>query len=164
MNGIMYVLYFNTIFILFQGKSLDYTLADKEKSIPIANLFSIPQAAVGFLSNVASRLGLKSAGYNPVNTGIVEDLCDKELSEFVLSKGKVVLESEIVASMDANILICQLTTSQCKDSEQSSLRAESPATFSHFDMIGDCLDHHFINGSGKESAMSQVRLLLSSHL
>lgn len=159
MNGDVYVI---MKYVLFQGKLLDHTHADKEKRAPIANLFSIPQAAFGFLSKVASRLGLKSAGYNPVNTGIVEDLCDKEHLELVPSKRKFILESEIKASVDANISIRQLTTTQYNDSEESSVRGESPTTFCHFDMVGDCLDHHFIDGSGKESVVSQVRLVLGS--
>ncbi|CAM8985902.1 unnamed protein product [Rhodiola kirilowii] len=139
----------------YKGKQLDYTRADEVKSAPITNSFSIPQAAVGFLSNVASRLGLKSVGYNLLGAGTINNPSDNEPLKLLPSMRKSFLESEMQASVEADILINQLSETDNKDSVHSSLQNVNTVSFRHFDMIGDCPDHHFIDSSGKGS-VSQV--------
>uniref|UniRef100_A0A7N0TK43 E2 ubiquitin-conjugating enzyme n=1 Tax=Kalanchoe fedtschenkoi TaxID=63787 RepID=A0A7N0TK43_KALFE len=140
-----------------KGKLLDHTRTDEDKSDPISNSFSIPQAALGFLSNVATRLGLKSAAYNPVSTDPVEDPCDNELLELLPSLRESILESELQASVEANILLQNLTKMDDQDNLQSSEKSVNPIKFRHFDMVvGDCSDHHFVDVSGNGSATSQV--------
>ncbi|CAM8918512.1 unnamed protein product [Rhodiola kirilowii] len=139
-----------------KGKLLDHTRADENRIAPITKSHSTTQAAVRFQSNVALRLESTPASYIPISTGAVEDPFDKELLELLPTLRKSIIESEMQASVEANILIHQLTKTEDRVSVRTSLNSANPVTFLHFDMVANCPDHHFIDSSYKGSVASQV--------
>ncbi|KAL4585610.1 hypothetical protein LXL04_010233 [Taraxacum kok-saghyz] len=110
---------------------------DYLKTLYDSTTFDVPRAAIGFLSNVATRL-FGSRNY----TSLVHVSDHVSLNRF---------ESEEV---DDQVFV--ETSEDLKDVSVIS-STKNQKEFRQFDMVNDCSDHHFFDRPGKCSISSQVK-------
>lgn len=140
-----------------------------KKSVDSSSL-SLPRAAIGFFSNIAANLFgslgstslLSTSGHvqycqprskMPSEMEVLE-LCNLCTAEQPLQAG----DFETFAERNSEQ---KVEETQKREDFLSPSGSKSPEIFLKFDMISDCSDHHFINGSGKNLTSSQVNYISS---
>lgn len=116
-------------------------------------------SAIGFFTYVAANL-FNSLGFtSSLNTS---DLVTRNRAQSGMPNEIEALELCHLCTADQPLVAIELQTSAETHSEQKSeyfpspSGSKSPKDFGQFDMVSDCLDHHFVDGSGKSSTSSQV--------
>ncbi|XP_024987651.1 probable ubiquitin-conjugating enzyme E2 24 [Cynara cardunculus var. scolymus] len=118
------------------------------KTIYDSTTFNVSRAAIGFLSNVATRLF-----GSPLYTSL------PVASDHVPGNGPV---SGFDSEEDDQMFVETSTEAEFKETEESKGVSVSSATktmkeIRQFDMVNDCSNHHFIDSPGKGSISSQVK-------
>nr|XP_043623517.1 probable ubiquitin-conjugating enzyme E2 24 [Erigeron canadensis]XP_043623518.1 probable ubiquitin-conjugating enzyme E2 24 [Erigeron canadensis] len=118
------------------------------KTLYDSTTFKVPRAAIGFLSNVARCLfgfspytSLSSASYHASEKETVPDFDSEEVNQVVVETSSEENPTEFKELEDASALS---TNKNLKEIKQ-------------FDMVNDCLNHHFVDSPEKCSASSQVK-------
>lgn len=127
--------------------------------------FFLPQAAIGFLTSIASSL-LGTSGSTSVSGSTPLVHIPEVGSESGISKEKEVLEGsdlcnepQIIDELDTFVKkMLNQEAKQLPENKdlQHSTDSDIPDKFRQFDMAADCSDHNFIS-AGKGFALSQVR-------
>lgn len=117
-------------------------------------------SAIGFFTNVAANL-FSSLGFtSSVNTS---DLVLRNQARSGMPNEIEALELCNLCTADQPLVAIELQTSAETHSEEKSEHfllpsgSKSPKDFGQFDMVSDCLDHHFVDGSGKSLTSSQMK-------
>lgn len=117
-------------------------------------------SAIGFFTNVAANL-FSSLGFaSSLNTS---DLVPRNKARSAMPNEIEALELCNLCTADQPPVAIELQTSAETHSEQKSEHfllpsgSKSPKDFGQFDMVSDCLDHHFVDGSGKSLTSSQMK-------
>ncbi|CAI9279677.1 unnamed protein product [Lactuca saligna] len=99
--------------------------------------FSVPRAAIGFLSNVATRF-FSSQNYTTlyVSSDHVSDSNKEDDQTFVETKFEESEESKVVLDLSSR---------------------ENVKEIRQFDMVNDCSNHHFVDSHEKSSISTQVK-------
>ena len=126
--------------------------------------FFYPQAAIGFFSSIASSI-LGSLGSRSLFSQESSGCISHNAKEYGILLEKEVLEScNHCAEQDLSELQIFETTNikqEFEEIEENKVSmmprpGETSDQFRQFDMVSDCLDHHFL-GESKVLAVSQVR-------
>ncbi|KAK1375317.1 putative ubiquitin-conjugating enzyme E2 24 [Heracleum sosnowskyi] len=110
-------------------------------------------SAIGFFTNVAANL-FSSLGFNLLPHNQARSPMPNEIEALELCN---------LCTIDQPLEAIQLQTTAETHSEQKSEHfllpsgSKSPKDFGQFEMVSDCLDHHFVDGSGKSLTSSQMK-------
>lgn len=132
------------------------------KNLGSSSSFFLPQAAVGFFTNIAASL-LGSLGSTSVSGSLplvhiseVEKESGISNEKDVLETSELFIESEPVAEMEIFGKKRESEVFQLGKDLPHSTSNENPIKVRQFDMVADCSDHHFL-GACKGLALSQVK-------
>ncbi|XP_074329137.1 putative ubiquitin-conjugating enzyme E2 24 isoform X3 [Apium graveolens] len=118
-------------------------------------------SAIGFFTNVAANLFCSLGFTSSLNTS---DLVARNQARSGIPNEIEALELCNLCTADQPLVAIESQTSAETHSKQKSeyfplpSGSKSPKDFGQFDMVScDCLDHHFVDGSGKSSTSSQMK-------
>lgn len=115
--------------------------------------------AIGFFTNLAASLYSSLGFASTLNTS---DLVPRNQAQSEMPNEIEVVELSDLCTADQPLVAIELQTSAETNLEQKRGQfllpsgSKSPKEFGQFDMVTDCLDHHFVDGSGKSLTFSQV--------
>lgn len=114
------------------------------KTLYDSTTFNVPRAAIGFLSNVATSL----FGSRPYTTLPAQQ-------EHVSLNGSI----SCVDNEEDDEVYMETKFEKSEDSENvpEELTSKNLKEFRQFDMVNNCLDHHFLDSPGKGSISNQVK-------
>lgn len=138
------------------------TGVDKDYKYCLASTsFSLPQAAIGFFSNLASSLfGSISTISNPIRSPMSLDPVGE--NQPCLPK-EIETSSTVGGDYDCEVFGDNSMNQQVEVMEEqrnikiNSSGCEKPESFKQFDIVSGCSDHHFVDGVNKALGFSQVR-------
>lgn len=130
---------------------------DCQSNLRDSGYLSFP-SAIEFFTNVAANL-FGSLGFTS-SMGTSDLVLHNQARSGIPSKIEV-LELCNLCTADQPLVAVDLQTAETlleQKTEHFLLPSESksPKDFAQFDMVSDCLDHHFVDGSGKSLTSSQV--------
>uniref|UniRef100_A0A6N2KYN0 E2 ubiquitin-conjugating enzyme n=1 Tax=Salix viminalis TaxID=40686 RepID=A0A6N2KYN0_SALVM len=122
--------------------------------------FSLPQFTLGFFSRITESI-FGSFGSTSESAPVASDPIsdDGNRSETPEEKGKLEacdLCMEVQPLVDGDRLRFERTNSNPETNDDQETK-EHRSSFKRFDMVVDCSDHHFLDGEGNASALSQVK-------
>ncbi|KAK9681969.1 hypothetical protein RND81_10G040300 [Saponaria officinalis] len=134
-----------------------------------SRLFSLSQAAVGFFSNIAANF-FRSHGTTalPRQSSCVHTIDEGKLGHFdgqdMLKSCNMLSNIHELADGDFDAYGTRTSEQKMKATTDDSGVGAMPLTedrgsgqFKKFDIVGDCSDHHYVNGDFNGTALSQVR-------
>lgn len=137
------------------SREKDFSDSDEDekdclKTLYDSTTFNVSRAAIGFLSNVATRLFGNSS---PLYTS------SPVASDHVPDNGPI---SGFDTEEDDQTFIQTSAKTKFKETEESrsgsvSSGSKSVKEIRQFDMVNDCSNHHFVDSPGKGSISSQVK-------
>uniref|UniRef100_A0A166F0P2 UBC core domain-containing protein n=1 Tax=Daucus carota subsp. sativus TaxID=79200 RepID=A0A166F0P2_DAUCS len=116
--------------------------------------------AIGFFTNLAASLYSSLGFASTLNTS---DLVPRNQAQSEMPNEIEVVELSDLCTADQPLVAIELQTSAETNLEQKRGQfllpsgSKSPKEFGQFDMVTDCLDHHFVDGSGKSLTFSQMK-------
>ncbi|XP_010272451.1 PREDICTED: probable ubiquitin-conjugating enzyme E2 24 isoform X2 [Nelumbo nucifera] len=153
-----------------------------KKDIFETSVFSFPRAAIGFFSNVAASLFGScgsislSGSMNSSHFGGLIGKCKPDLNRTPLenmAKSGSLHEKEELKYCNVNIEGRPSVVDDLLKFRETNLKqkiekdqgekgliqsgSENLVLFKQFDIVSNCKDHHFVNGSGKELILSQMK-------
>ncbi|KAJ6292541.1 hypothetical protein OIU78_024675 [Salix suchowensis] len=159
-------------FSVLKGKDLlnSISIGDESTKCPWeSSSFSLlPQSALGFFTRITGGI-FGSLSSTSVPGAIASDPISEDGNEFNTPEEKENLEScdmcmEMQPLVAGDMLRFEVTNLKLEINEdqeskehRSSSASKRPERFNQFDMVADCSDHHFLDGAGNVSALSQVK-------
>ncbi|KAJ6416596.1 hypothetical protein OIU84_002456, partial [Salix udensis] len=159
-------------FSVLKGKDLlnSISIGDESAKCPWeSSSFSLlPQSALGFFTRITEGI-FGSLSSTSVPGAIASDPISEDGNEFNTPEEKENLETcdlcmemqPLVAGdmlrFEGTNLKLEINDDQESKEHRSSSASKRPERFNQFDMVADCSDHHFLDGAGNVSALSQVK-------
>ncbi|KAJ6725010.1 UBIQUITIN-CONJUGATING ENZYME E2 24-RELATED [Salix viminalis] len=159
-------------FSVLKGKDLLNSISINDESAKCpweSSSFSLlPQSALGFFTRITEGI-FGSLSFTSVPGTIASDPISEDGNEFNTPEEKENLETcdlcmemqPLVAGdmlrFEGTNLKLEINDDQESKEHRSSSASKRPERFNQFDMVADCSDHHFLDGAGNVSAMSQVK-------
>lgn len=142
-----------------ESKEVLETGVDKDYKYSLASTsFSLPQAAIGFFSNLAlSLFGSIGTISNPSRSPMSLDPVGENqpcLPKEIETSSTVGGDYEVFGETSMHQQVEEME--EQKDIKINSSGCEKPESFKQFDIVSGCSDHHFVDGVNKALGFPQV--------